>query len=181
MEPVWGEWFTPELTYDPKTETLSCVINDKDREVVERAAGEIDRAAAAFLPTLSPGEAAVVGVDFPIPLTVQIAKPPEIHWPKSEGPNFQKAWTAERVIPVVAPSASQPTPVVKEPEAIAEGDDEAVGRIPECEVADVHHSYQVRTPSTAYSATSAQPSNAIASPSPVICQTAIAIRNRAPM
>jgi len=70
------------------------LINDKDRDVVERAAGEIDRAAAAFLPTLAPGEAAVVGVDFPIPLTMQITMPEKKHRPESGGPNFQKAWSA---------------------------------------------------------------------------------------
>lgn len=69
------------------------LINDKDRDVVERAAGEIDRAAAAFLPTLAPGEAAIVGVDFPIPLTVQITMPEKDRRPQSEGPNFQKAWS----------------------------------------------------------------------------------------
>ena len=69
------------------------LINDKDREVVERAGGEIDRAAAAFLPTLAPGEAAIVGVDFPIPLTVQITMPEKKLRPQSEGPNFQKAWS----------------------------------------------------------------------------------------
>ncbi|MFZ4764900.1 MAG: ATP-binding protein [Roseimicrobium sp.] len=99
------------------------LINDKDREVVERAAGEIDRAAAAFLPTLSPGEAAVVGVDFPIPLTVQIAKPPEKHWPKSEGPNFQKTWSAKRndtpltsQAPKAAPATIKPEPEVEDDE-----------------------------------------------------------------
>ena len=51
------------------------LINDRDREVVERACGEIDRSAAAFLPTLGPGEAALIGVDFAIPLTLQMDKP----------------------------------------------------------------------------------------------------------
>lgn len=96
------------------------LINDKDREVVERAAGEIDRAAAAFLPTLAPGEAAVVGVDFPIPLTVQISKPPEKHWPKSEGPNFQKAWSAAKAVAVAAPIIEAAPPP---PEPVAEEDD----------------------------------------------------------
>jgi DNA helicase HerA-like ATPase len=46
------------------------LTNDRDREVVERACGEIDRSASAFLPNLKSGEAAIIGVDFPIPLTV---------------------------------------------------------------------------------------------------------------
>lgn len=99
------------------------LINDKDREVVERAAGEIDRAAAAFLPTLSPGEAAVVGVDFPIPLTVQIAMPPEIHKPKSEGPNFQKAWTVKGPASPVLAQTHKSAPPEIEPEPPEEDDE----------------------------------------------------------
>lgn len=68
------------------------LINDRDREVVERACGEIDRSAAAFLPTLGPGEAALIGVDFSIPLTVQMDKPR--NEPKSQGPDYQTAWAA---------------------------------------------------------------------------------------
>jgi hypothetical protein len=34
-----------------------------------------DRSAAEFLPTLGPGQAVIMGVDFPIPLTVQVASP----------------------------------------------------------------------------------------------------------
>lgn len=66
------------------------LTNDRDREVVERACGEIDRSASSFLPNLQPGEAAIIGADFPIPLTIQIS-PPEAR-PKSEGPNYQKCW-----------------------------------------------------------------------------------------
>lgn len=67
------------------------LTNDRDREVVERACGEIDRSASAFLPNLKPGEAAIIGVDFPIPLTVQINKPTVR--PQSDGPNFQNYWS----------------------------------------------------------------------------------------
>ena len=66
------------------------LTNDRDRDVVERACGEIDRSASAFLPNLEPGEAAVVGVDFPIPLTIQIDEP--VRPPRSSGANFQKLW-----------------------------------------------------------------------------------------
>jgi DNA helicase HerA-like ATPase len=66
------------------------LINDRDRETVERASGDLDRSAAAFLPTLAPGEAAIIGVDFPIPLTVLIA-PPAAE-PDSQGPNYQVHW-----------------------------------------------------------------------------------------
>lgn len=66
------------------------LTNDKDREVVERACGEIDRAASAFLPNLRPGEAAIIGTDFPIPLTIKMAKP--TIRPQSDGPDFQSTW-----------------------------------------------------------------------------------------
>lgn len=67
------------------------LINDRDREVVERASGDIDKSAAAFLPTLAPGQAALIGVDFPMPLTVQIEKP--LDEPDSRGPDYQKYWS----------------------------------------------------------------------------------------
>ena len=66
------------------------LTNDRDREVVERACGEIDRSASSFLPNLKPGEAAIIGADFPIPLTIQIFPP--VAQPKSDGPNYQKCW-----------------------------------------------------------------------------------------
>jgi len=68
------------------------LTNDRDREVVERACGEIDRSASSFLPNLKPGEAAIIGADFPIPLTVQIEQPTTK--PKSDGADFQKFWKA---------------------------------------------------------------------------------------
>lgn len=66
------------------------LTNDRDREIVERACGEIDRSATSFLPNLKQGEVALVGVDFPIPITIQIDKP--MYPPKSDGPSFQKLW-----------------------------------------------------------------------------------------
>ena len=66
------------------------LTNDLDREVVERACGEIDRSASAFLPNLKPGEAAIVGIDFPIPLTIQIKKPTTP--PQSSGAQYQTHW-----------------------------------------------------------------------------------------
>jgi uncharacterized protein len=66
------------------------LTNDRDREVVEKACGEIDRAASAFLPNLKPGEAAIIGADFPIPLTIQIEEP--TMKPKSDGPDYQSRW-----------------------------------------------------------------------------------------
>ncbi len=67
------------------------LTNDRDRDVVERACGEIDRSAAAFLPNLKQGEVAMVGVDFPIPVTIQISRPAQP--PLSDGPSFQQCWS----------------------------------------------------------------------------------------
>lgn len=66
------------------------LTNDLDRQVVERACGEIDRAASSMLPNLRPGEAAIIGVDFPIPLKLQIREPHTK--PKSDGPSYQQRW-----------------------------------------------------------------------------------------
>lgn len=66
------------------------LTNDRDRETVERACGEIDRAASAFLPNLRPGEAAIIGADFPIPLTIHIREPGTK--PRSDGPKYQEHW-----------------------------------------------------------------------------------------
>lgn len=65
------------------------LTNAHDREVVERASGDLDRRVAAFLPTLAPGEAVLVGADLPIPLTVHVDRPT---WPPlSMGPKFGHA------------------------------------------------------------------------------------------
>ncbi len=67
------------------------LINDRDREVVERAAGEIDRSAAEFLPTLGPGEAVIIGVDIPVPMAIQVQTPDAK--PDSRGPDYQVYWS----------------------------------------------------------------------------------------
>lgn len=66
------------------------LTNDRDRNMVERAARELDRAEAEFLPNLVPGQALLLGVDFPIPLTIQVSPPSTP--PDSRGPDFQKHW-----------------------------------------------------------------------------------------
>lgn len=66
------------------------LINERDRTVVEKACGNLDASAAAFLPTLGQGEALVVGVDSPIPLSVLI-QPPRFK-PQSCGPDYGKYW-----------------------------------------------------------------------------------------
>jgi hypothetical protein len=67
------------------------LTNDRDREIVERACGEIDRSTASFLPNLKQGEVAMIGVDFPIPMTIQMGKPKRP--PESDGPSFQNLWS----------------------------------------------------------------------------------------
>ena len=66
------------------------LINDEDRSVIERASGEIDREAAKFLPSLGPGQAVVIGVELPMPLTVQMLRPSNP--PDSRGPDYQSYW-----------------------------------------------------------------------------------------
>lgn len=69
------------------------LTNDRDRQLIERACGEIDKSAMEFIPVLQPGEAILVGVDFPIPLTIRISAP-KVR-PKSDGPNYQQHWAPE--------------------------------------------------------------------------------------
>ncbi len=66
------------------------LTNDKDREVVERACSSISRSLAEFLPSLVPGEAMLVGIDFPIPITLKMRKPTA--QPDSRGPDYQEHW-----------------------------------------------------------------------------------------
>lgn len=67
------------------------LTNSNDREIVERACGEVDKTMIAFLPNLKQGELAVVGVDFPIPLTIQVHKPSPP--PLSDSPSYQHYWS----------------------------------------------------------------------------------------
>lgn len=66
------------------------LINERDRNVVERACGNLDASATAFLPTLGQGEAIVVGVDSPMPLPVKIFRP--VVPPISKGADYEASW-----------------------------------------------------------------------------------------
>lgn len=66
------------------------LINERDRDIVEKACGNLDGSAAAFLPTLGQGEAILVGVDFPMPTPIKVTEPE--YPPKSEGPSYAKFW-----------------------------------------------------------------------------------------
>lgn len=72
------------------TQIVHRLTNHHDREVVERASGDIDRAAARFLPLLRPGEALLLGVDFPFPLSISISRPKSE--PDSRGSKFSSVW-----------------------------------------------------------------------------------------
>jgi hypothetical protein len=76
-----------------------------DRDVVERAARDVEKSVATFLPTLSPGEAILLGADFPIPIPIQIRPPSKK--PESKGPDYQQHWALEVVsMQHPAPSAA---------------------------------------------------------------------------
>jgi len=66
------------------------LINADDRLVIEKAAAELDPSTAAAIPAMPPGDAIIIGVDFPIPLSVTI-EPPRAK-PDSRGPDYQGCW-----------------------------------------------------------------------------------------
>lgn len=66
------------------------LINERDRNVVEKACGDLDASAASFLPTLGQGEAMVVGVSSPMPLPVAINRP--MRPPASRSADYDSLW-----------------------------------------------------------------------------------------
>ena len=60
------------------------LINDQDRKTIENACSSASRASLALLPVLGAGEALLLGVDFPMPLTLKIKAP--THHPNSKTP-----------------------------------------------------------------------------------------------
>lgn len=70
------------------------LTNERDRELVEKASGDLDRGAAAFLPTLGPGQAVIVGVDLAMPMMLRILPP--CARPDSRGPDYQGSWAGEQ-------------------------------------------------------------------------------------
>ncbi len=53
------------------------LINEQDKKAVENAASVANRNSLSFLPILGEGEALIIGVDFPMPLTIKINAPPK--------------------------------------------------------------------------------------------------------
>lgn len=66
------------------------LTNHHDQEIVKKAVGSIDQRSASFLPVLGQGEALMLGVDFPFPMTVKMKKP--INVPTSKSASFSKSW-----------------------------------------------------------------------------------------
>ena len=64
------------------------LINEQDKKAVESAASAANKNSLSFLPILGEGEALLVGVDFPMPLTVKIDAPQ--HKPDSNTPKLKK-------------------------------------------------------------------------------------------
>lgn len=66
------------------------LTNHHDQEIVKKAVGVIDQRSASFLPVLGQGEALMLGVDFPFPMTIKMNKP--IHVPNSKSASFSESW-----------------------------------------------------------------------------------------
>lgn len=66
------------------------LTNQLDQEIVKKAVGAIDQRSASFLPVLGQGEALLLGVDFPFPMTVKMKRPANAPTSKSAG--FSKSW-----------------------------------------------------------------------------------------
>lgn len=64
------------------------LINEQDKKAVESAASSANRSSLSFLPILGEGEALLVGVDFPMPLTIKIDTPDKK--PDSNTPKLKK-------------------------------------------------------------------------------------------
>lgn len=64
------------------------LINEQDKKAVECAASAANRNTLSFLPILGEGEALLVGVDFPMPLTLKIDAPS--NRPNSQTPKLTK-------------------------------------------------------------------------------------------
>lgn len=69
------------------------LTNEKDQEIVKKAVGSIDQRSASFLPVLGQGEALLLGVDFPFPMTVKIKTPNAK--PESRSASFSMIWRAK--------------------------------------------------------------------------------------
>lgn len=67
------------------------LISDADRSIVERACASHNLNLAKIIPTLPPGEALLMGVDFPDSLHIKMLPP--LAEPVSAGPDYQTFWS----------------------------------------------------------------------------------------
>jgi len=70
------------------------LINHQDKEAIGNACSIANKETLSFLPSLGSGEAIIIGVDFPMPISVKVYLP--ITTPKFDTPKFKKS-TNERV------------------------------------------------------------------------------------
>lgn len=66
------------------------LISSTDRSAIEHASGAMDDTHLAYLATLGPGEALLLGAGIRDPKRVKLLPP--IHPPRSIGPDYQKTW-----------------------------------------------------------------------------------------
>jgi len=66
------------------------LVGEGDRSIIERVTGACDKQLLEDLPSLGPGEAFIVGIDFSRPLRVRVMPPEKL--PLSQGPLYQKLW-----------------------------------------------------------------------------------------
>lgn len=66
------------------------LTNQLDQEIIKKAVGAIDQRSASFLPTLGQGEALLLGVDFPFPMTVKMKFPNNP--PESKSADYSESW-----------------------------------------------------------------------------------------
>lgn len=64
------------------------LINEQDKKAVENAASAANRNSLSFLPSFGEGEALLVGVDFPMPLTIKVNAPQKV--PDSQTPKLKQ-------------------------------------------------------------------------------------------
>ena len=64
------------------------LINEQDKKAVESAASAANRNSLSFLPILGEGEALLIGVDFPMPITIKVNEP--LRKPDSKTPRLKK-------------------------------------------------------------------------------------------